>query len=299
MIRIVFNTLVLLLFFQGISQEEGTFHTKNGITYYQCFGKGLPILIINGGPGMNSEGFISLAKELAKNNKTIIYDQRGTGKSVLQTINARTITIDLMVEDIEALRNHLHIDKWIVMGHSFGGMLAYAYAAKYPESITAMIQSSSGGMNLDLTSSININGRLTRTERDSLSYYNNKITQGDTSYKTSLKRGTFLAPAYVYNKKNIPIIAERLTQGNNRINSLVWSDLYAIHFDTSAGMKKFTKPTLIIHGADDVVDAKIAINANEILPNSTLFILKDCGHYGWLDQEKLYYSKIENFLQNL
>ena len=102
--------------------------TKGGVIYYRSFGKGVPMLIINGGPGMNSEGFTQLAIQLSKNNRTILFDQRGTGRSKFTVTDSSTITMQLMAEDIENLRKKLNIDKWIILGHSFGGMMASYYA---------------------------------------------------------------------------------------------------------------------------------------------------------------------------
>ncbi|MGB4903348.1 MAG: alpha/beta fold hydrolase, partial [Saprospiraceae bacterium] len=87
--------------------RETTFADKQDLktpieTHYETFGQGEPILIINGGPGFNSEGFAFIAQEIADlGYKTIIYDQRGTGGSKLNVVNSETITIYLMVQDIE------------------------------------------------------------------------------------------------------------------------------------------------------------------------------------------------------
>jgi len=63
-----------------------------------------------------------------------------------------------------------------------------------------------------------------------------------------LHRGLALAPAYVYNRKNIPAIAARLTQGNSIVNGLVWQDLQKIKFDCKNKLSQFNKPVLIIQG---------------------------------------------------
>lgn len=272
---------------------------NSGKLHYQIYGEGSPILIINGGPGMNSEGFKPLAEELSKTNSVILYDQRGTGLSTLYDINSETITINAMAEDIEILRCHLNIDQWTVLGHSFGGMLAYYYTAKYPEHVSALIQSSSGGLDLTIIERLDIRGSLSQTQRDSLDYYTRKISNGDTSYATAYNRGKFLAPAYVYNSTYIPIVAKRLTQGNRAINSLVWQDLRRIEFSTASFFKTFKKPVLIIHGKDDVVGLSIPEHAHNLIPNSELVILENCKHYGWLDAKTAYFNAINTFTKNL
>lgn len=291
--------MFLIIAFLNVSaQTEGTTNNGDAKIYYRVFGTGKPILIINGGPGMNSNGFAELAQRLSFNNQTIIYDQRGTGQSTLDKIDSSTITMKLMAEDIEALRKHLNIKSWIVLGHSFGGMLASYYAAEYPKRIDAMILSSSGGIDLDLLTYVqeSINSRLTATEYKEVNFWTTKISDGDTTHATRLKRGMALAPAYVVNKKNTAIIAERLTQGNTLINELIWSDLRKIKFDCSQKLADFKKPVLIIQGTEDVVKERTALKAHEVLKNSRVVLLERSGHYGWLDAPPDYFKEVNEFV---
>jgi len=272
---------------------------NDNIIHYQVFGNGTPMLIINGGPGMNSDGFQSLAKRFGQSKMAIIYDQRGTGKSKLSEINSSTINIDSMVNDIEILRNHLNIENWIVFGHSFGGMLGSYYASKFPDRIKALILSSSGGINMDLFSHIDIQSRLSVTDRDSLSYWNAKISEGDSSQYTRLQRGKLLAPAYVYDKSNVPTIAYRLTQGNSEVNRLVYQSMRAINFDCTEALKKFESPVLIIQGKQDIIPESVGTYAKDVFPNSTFILVDNCVHYGWLDNPKSYFKSIFQFLESI
>lgn len=297
----IVSLLILLFISKAHSQTEGYSPNIDGSkTFYKTFGKGEPILIINGGPGMNSEGFSYLAQRLAKENQTIIYDQRGTGKSILKELNSKTITMKAMVEDIESLRKHLKINKWTVLGHSFGGMLASYYATQYPNSIDKIILSASGGVDLGLTNYVaqNINNNLSQIERDSLSYYNAKIDKGERSKANLLGRGRALAPAYLYNKKNIPTLAERLTQGNPILNQLIWDDLGKIKFDCKPLLKNFHQPVLIIQGKQDIIKPETAEIAHKTFKNSKVVLLDKCGHYGWLDTEEVYFKAIFDFLKS-
>ena len=283
----------------GISQSAIDIPIKDGNIHVTTYGVGKPILIINGGPGMNSEGFISLAEELGKTNLAILYDQRGTGNSTLAEVNSNTVTMDLMVQDIETIRNYFGFNDWVVLGHSFGGMLASYYLKKNPNSINGLILSGSGGFDLSIIRNINLLSRLTSKERDSLNYWNRKISQGDTSYLARYNRGKFLAPAYVYNKKHVPVIARRLTQGNRTVNSLVWQNIRAIKFDCREAYRKYAKPVLIIQGKQDVMGDTIAKEAHKILSNSRLIFIDECVHYGWLEQPKIYFNAINSYLSSL
>ena len=74
----------------------------------------------------------------------ILFDQRATGRSRFATVDESTVTLDLMVDDLEALRASLGFEKIAIFGHSFGGMYAMAYAAKYPARVEWLALSCSG-----------------------------------------------------------------------------------------------------------------------------------------------------------
>jgi proline iminopeptidase len=282
-----------------MGQTSGTAPSSDStLIYYRVFGSGKPLLIINGGPGMNSDGFEGLATKLSQHNQAIIYDQRGTGKSGLGTLDSTTITMKLMVDDIESLRKHLQIEKWSVLGHSFGGMLASYYATQYPDHIERLILSSSGGIDLSLLdyAGKSINGRLSKSQRDSVELWTKRINAGDTTHYAKLQRGMALAPAYIYHKKFVPVIAERLTQGNQTVNQLIWSDMQRIKFDCSRKLKSFDKPVLIIQGKKDIIKPETSEKAHRVLKNSRVVFVENSGHYGWLDNEPVYIHEVESFL---
>jgi proline iminopeptidase len=297
--KIALGIFLLLFISSCTGKKEGTAISVDGAPiYYRMYGSGSPLLIINGGPGMNSDGFENLAIALSKNNHTIIYDQRGTGKSVLKTVDTSTITMKLMLDDIESIRKELRIEKWSILGHSFGGMVASYYATLYPEHIDKLILSSSGGIDLGLLSYVGggITSKLSSAEQDSVSFWTKKIDAGDTSHYARLQRGKHLAPAYVLDKKFFPVIAERLTQGNGAINQLIWTDLQKIHFDCAEKLKTYTKPVLIIQGKQDIVKPETAERAHEILRNSKIVYIDHSIHYGWLDNEEVFFKAVNSFL---
>jgi len=105
-----------------------------------------------------------------------------------------------------------------------------------------------------------------------------------------------LAPAYVYNRKFIPVIAERLTQGNSAVNGFIWQDLQKTKFNCTDKLKSFNKPVLIIQGKQDIIAEKTALKAHKVLKNSRLVLMDRCVHYGWLDRPDEYFAEVEKFL---
>ncbi|HAI76503.1 MAG TPA: alpha/beta hydrolase [Microscillaceae bacterium] len=273
--------------------------TQDFVVNYRTFGQGKPVVIINGGPGMNSDGFAGIAQEIAAlNYQTIIFDQRGTGKSIIEPIDASTITIDRMVEDLEVLRKKLGFEKWTVMGHSFGGILATHYAALYPERIEKIIFSSSGGLTLKFSEYVGnrIQTLLTAEQRDSLAYYQEKLNKGENTAYNLQKRASLLANAYVYDKNHAPAIAERLLQVNFTINGLVFQNLQAIGYNYTGKFHAFAQPVLVLQGQNDIIAVETAQEIAQNFPNASLVLLDNCGHYGWLDQREEYLEAVKNFL---
>lgn len=300
-----FNLLVIVLLFNSMciqAQESNIIKTDLGDIHYIIIGEGDPVLIINGGPGFNCEGFLPMATQIADMGyQTILYDQRGTGKSKIASKDESTVTLDFMIADIEEIRKNLELKEWNILGHSFGGMLANYYASKFPERVKSMIASSSGGMDLSLLHNTrsNIRSKLTSVERDSLDYWQSQLNSGNRVDHARIRRAKYMAAAYVYHDEHVPVVAKRLTQGDMNLNRIVWSDMRSKNFDCKQALSNFTAPVLIIQGADDILDMQVAEVAHETLMNSSLVKLKNCGHYGWLDAPDQYFRVIHNFLKEL
>ncbi len=295
---------IFYLFFCILScfgQESHFVKTQDGMLHYKVIGEGEPILIINGGPGFSSEGFKNIATEISSlGYKSILFDQRGTGKSTLNHIDTNTITMRKMALDMEVIRKDIGVDRWILFGHSFGGMLANYYTSKFPDNVSAMIHSSSGGLDLHLIDNAqsNLNSRLTDQEIDSLSFWRYKLREDESEYNRR-RFNQYLASAYVYQKHNIPVVSERLMQGNMSLNRMVWDDMFRINFDCKKELKSFDNPVLILQGKQDIIPQSIAFAAEKVFSNSSLFFLDHCGHYGWLDKKKEYLNRINDFLIKL
>lgn len=284
-----------------LAQKRESVVVNNGVeTHYTIYGNGpSTMLIINGGPGMNSAGFESLAKQFAElyNLQVITYDQRGTGKSKIANPSNKNVSMELMLSDIEAIRNQEGIEAWSMFGQSFGGMLAAYYASKFPERIDKLILSSSGGMRISDLSSVNILGKLTQVERDSFNYWNGKLQYATSNKELRYKRNLYMASAYLVGDEYIPAIAERLGQVNMEMNGMVLSDMYRTQFDCSEDLRAFDKPTLILIGDDDIVSLDVAKETNELLANSKLVIVPSSGHYGWLENPEVYFGAITSFMR--
>jgi len=98
---------------------------------------GNPVVVLHGGPGGGCDAWYRQFFD-PKVYRIVLFDQRGSGKSKPHASLEHNTTWDL-VQDIEKLRHHLNIDKWVVFGGSWGSTLALAYAETHPAFVKALI----------------------------------------------------------------------------------------------------------------------------------------------------------------
>jgi proline iminopeptidase len=101
-------------------------------------GRGEPIVLVSGGPGDSHAVFHPFLSRLADHNRVIYYDAFGTGKSD-RAPSSSAYHFARDVEDLEGLRQSLGLAAITVIGHSYGGMVAQAYALKYPSSVKRLV----------------------------------------------------------------------------------------------------------------------------------------------------------------
>lgn len=110
--------------------------------FVDILGQGDPLLLMHGGPGLDHTSLLSL-RPLADRYTLIFYDHRCNGRSAGAEI--ASMTWDNLTADAEALRQALGFERWAVLGHSFGGMVAQEYALRYPRSLSHLILMDTGG----------------------------------------------------------------------------------------------------------------------------------------------------------
>ncbi len=133
------NTLIFCFAQENIVHGGGDkyYTTSDSVRLrYLVSGTGVPCLYIHGGPGQGFSSFELMRGSNLEDFMTMVYlDQRGSGSSE----NADDYHLNRIHRDIEELRGHLHIKKFFLLAHSFGGIIAVNYAKKYPEHVIGLI----------------------------------------------------------------------------------------------------------------------------------------------------------------
>ncbi len=284
------------------SQSWGEVSASDGaVLHYRVMGAGEPLLLLTGGPGFSGDYLLPVAEELRKAYRTILPDQRGTGKSQLSALDTVTINLKAAVDDLETLRQHLEVDKFTVLGHSWGGMLGMAYAADYPGSVKTLVLVGSGGINLDFIGyfGANIRGRLLPMELAAEAYWSDSTRVAADPKRASYEQLRAILPAYVFDRKHALPLVEAVTPKayNSPVNTLMWANLQKINYDLRSALQAFEQPVLVVQGRQDVIGESTAFQIHHTFPNSTLEFIEECGHFPWIEQPQSFYKMVLAFLQ--
>lgn len=114
--------------------------------YWEVCGRpdGTPAVMVHGGPGQGCNERMRRQFDPAR-YRAVLFDQRGCGRSTPHAADPatdlRANTTGHLVADMERLRAHLGIDRWLLVGGSWGSTLALAYAEAHPERVTGIVLS--------------------------------------------------------------------------------------------------------------------------------------------------------------
>ncbi len=128
--------------------ETGLLDTGDGnLVYWETYGHrdGVPVLMVHGGPGSGFVGWRPRSLD-PQRYRTIVFDQRNCGRSTPHasdpSADMHLNTTQHLIADMERLREHLGVDKWLLRGSSWGVTLSLAYAQRHPERVSGMIMAS-------------------------------------------------------------------------------------------------------------------------------------------------------------
>ncbi|SEB62283.1 alpha/beta fold hydrolase [Terriglobus roseus] len=282
-------------------QGQGTFENAGLTLYYRTLGQGSPVLILAGGPGMDVDYMLPVARLLAKDHTAILLEQRGTGRSMPAKIAPETVSADLMLSDMEALRTKLRYRQWVVLGHSAGSLTAMLYAVAHPSSIRALVLL--GTMPPNFTPLLKVGpsrmARLGPAEQARMAELSKLGNTGTVAQQNArqieMLRMTF--EAEFVDKEAGHRFAQTMTVDNFHMGTSAVLETALPDYDERPALAKLHIPTLIVQGRQDSLDPDLAALTRDAIPDAQLVIAEKAGHFGWLEQPEFYRTTIETFLR--
>ncbi len=292
--------------------QEG-FADANGVMiYYKILGRGEPLLIVHGGPGASHDYFLPYLLPLARHNRIIFIDERGSGRS--QKLEASSgYTIENMVEDVEAVRQALGLGKISLLGHSYGGALAQAYALKYQRNLSHLILGSTWSSTKALNEVFvrmkekmppELRERVDKMEAAGLFGHGKPYEQKRYTAEYMIAAwGEGYFP-YLYQNRPDPNY-DPIAAGNMSwdLYREMWGSHGEFVIDGNLTSVEYTDrlatikvPTLILAGDHDECDPSLSQVMHEKIAGSKLVVFPKAGHMTFVDQPGMFIKTVEEFL---
>jgi proline iminopeptidase len=281
---------LLLLALLALPLSAATFQSDDGVTlFYDVVGKGQPVVMLAGGPGFSPEYLRPIAEKLRRKHRFILFHQRGTGRSTLETYDAKTLSLKNLVADLEALRRELKVGKLTIVAHSFGGILSMFYAVEHPDRIGALVLIDSGGPTLATVPRFiaNLNSRFTEEDNAKIREWSDAGRMKENRPRAILEITKAKTAAYFADRSKAHLLTDAMTEEsfNDSMFYAVTGQLMS-GFDLRAGLAKVNFPVLVIHGKQDPLES--AQEVHDSIPGSRLEMIDGAGHFPWLEQPRVY-----------
>ncbi|MEB3342415.1 alpha/beta fold hydrolase [Okeania sp.] len=265
-----------------------------GLVYNSDVMEEKPIaFVIHGGPGADHTSYKPSFSRLSQKLQLVYFDHRGQGRSARGP--KETYTLENNVEDMEALRQYLGLEKIVIIGTSYGGMVALSYAVRYPENVQSLIVIATAGSSRFLElAKVNLAEKGT-PEQQAIAQF---LWDGNFKNEAQLKEYfQIMMPMYSMTyKSEIP--------GKSQSQTILSPDAINVAFggflrsyNVLDKLHKITAPTLVIAGKHDwICPPELSAEIATAIPNADLRIFENSGHLIRVDELEALLDAIIGFV---
>lgn len=292
------------------ADTEGTVAFRDGETWFRVVGEitpeSTPLVLVHGGPGATHQYLTSLARLARPGRPIVFYDQIGCGNSThFRDRGAEFYTVDLYLDELDTLLAHLGVaDRYLLLGQSWGGMLAAEHAVRDPKGLFGLVLSNSpASMELWVSEAMRMRAEFPPEIREALDTHERDGTIDSPEYKA--------ATQYVYDRHvcrvvpNPPEVAAAFASleadptvylamnGPNEffcVGSLrTWSIIDRLH--------KIKAPTFIVSGEfDEATPATVRPYSERISGGSVWQVIPNASHMPFVENPDAYDEAVNFFL---
>lgn len=259
-----------------------------------------PVVVVHGGPGGSAYVLREGLEEELAGFRVIYFDQRGGGRSPELEPEPRLFTVDALVGDLEALREHLGLGRWGVLAHGFGAVPALEYARRFAPRVAAL------GL---VGPWVNFPALARRLFRASLALRDLPEAAAPEDPRLALQEAFgVLEPKAVFDALMFPsehgrMEFEWLSEGAGILGNdapgqmFVYNGLWEL--DYSSRLLELPLEPLAVVGSLDGTSYPEQAEAVADLSGGRLEVVEGAGHYPWIDQPAAFGEALQGFLEAL
>jgi len=294
--------------------EEGFVDANGVLIYYKALGSGSPLVIVHGGPGASHDYFLPYLLPLARSHRLVFIDERGSGRSE-KLEDASAYTVENMVEDVEAVRRGLSLGTISLLGHSYGGVLAQAYAFKYQQHLSHLVLASTFHSTARMNDVFKkIKAKMTPELRQRIDTMEQAGLFGHgKDYEKNRYAADYMVAAW--GEGYFPYLYQRRPDANydpTNTGGMAWDlyrEMWGSHgeyvidgnlrsVEYADRLPSLKVSTLLIAGDHDECDPALSQDMHQRIAGSRIVILPQSGHMTFVDQPALFLKTVGDFLSD-
>jgi proline iminopeptidase len=303
--------IAISLYAQAPSRKNlhppGHYAAVNGAKlWYESEGSGDPVVLVSGGPGDSHAVFHPFFSRLAGHSRVIYYDAFGVGRSD-HAASSSEYHFARDVEDLEGLRKALGLGAITVLGHSYGGMVAQAWAIRYPASVKRLVLMDtfySGAM--WQTNNDNCNQEIRNQYPDiweKLLALRAKGVRSSAPEHQELYYGVPLGLFYFHDASKAALLpkdpsntALYYTIAGADADFQIGGDIAALDFRPD--LPRLRVPVLVTAGRYDRVSMpRYAAEFKNLIPGARFVIFENSGHFPYVEEPDATLQVLQDFLR--
>ena len=254
----------------------------------------LPLLCINGGLHFGHDILWPALSPLAEKRQLIFFDQRGRGKSQ-QPPGARKARIEHDAGDAVAIRAAMGIERWNVLGHSWGGGIAMLATAQDQGAVERLVLVDAVGPDSEWLSRLHSAAvaRLEGERRAALEALDPTALYDDDIAKHAAYTSA-LYPAWFGDRDFGAIFSS--PRANSPTGAAVAARLRREGYDWTGMIRAISAPTLILHGEDDILGLDVPQRLHALISGSRVELIPHAGHMPFWEAPENFFKSVEEFL---
>lgn len=280
---------------RSLSPSESRIPVAGTTLYARAIGRGEPVIVLHGGPDFDHGYLLPDLDRLKDSFRLIYYDQRGRGRSAVN-VRPEDVSLTSDLDDIDKVRQHFHLDAPVLLGHSWGTVLALEYALRHPTHVSRLIlmnpaPASASDVSVMRKAYLEKLGAEMDHQRELLG--SAAYQAGDPEAVTARYRIHFkpaLKRPEDYEKLMAVMKAGFVSQGKEGIvkaraveDQLMRDTWQVVGYDLIPKLGGLRIPTLVIVGDHDFIPVEVGEHVAGAIPGATLVTIKECGHFSFLE----------------
>jgi proline-specific peptidase len=287
---------------------EGTIPYKGYQTWYRIVGEGeeagkLPLLCLHGGPGACHDYLTSLDAMADTGRRVIYYDQIGCGNSHIDASKPEMWTVELYVEEVDAVRKALGLERIHLLGQSWGGMLAMEYMLTQPKGVASVTIASSPASMIQWVEEANkLRDQLPPEVQATLLKHEAAGTTDSPEYQTAMlefynRHVCRIVPNPDFVARSFAKMAQ-YPEVYNTMNGP--SEFHVIGtlktWDIRHRLPEISAPTLVTSGRYDEATPVIAETVHKGIPGSEWVLFENSSHTSHVEEADRYIQVLSDFI---